>query len=700
MRWLEHVKYTLIVTEKPDAANRIATALDARGKPKKSIQNGVPYYEAYRSGNIVVVPALGHLYTITSKQKKRNYPVFDYHWVPRYQAEKKAGRIRVWLKVISDLAKEAEMFVDGCDFDIEGSIIGYTILKYACGEKQDTAKRMKYSTLTDEELQTAYDNLLPHLDFALVEAGLTRHEVDWLYGINLSRALTEAAKTASGQYSTLSTGRVQGPTLRFLEEREKDIQSFVPTPYWKLTAKISIDNKIYAVEYEHPLETLAEAKAIQNAAKTKTGTVSSVEVHESEVQPPVPFDLGTLQREVYKLFHYTPIRTSAILQRLYLDALISYPRTSSQKLPSAIGYKDILKKLQKTPAYTKQASELLAKPSLKPNEGKKIDPAHPAIYPTGNLAQKPLDAASRNVFDLVVKRFLAVFAEPAVRQNVNITISLNDYRFCLSLARTLMEGWFRFYRPYVRIKEDTFPPLMEGQTVDVSQLSVKKHYTKPPLRYNPRSLLLEMEKKEIGTKATRASIIQTLHDRKYLNGVDQLAVSDLGFGVIGVLERYCPVVVSPEMTRMLEGKMEDIQQCKENKQSVLTDAVETLKQVTTELKAKEATIGSQLSEALKQSWLNDRAIGTCPKCGCNQLIILRSKKSGKRFVGCTGFFEGKCNMAYPLPQKGTIKPLGSACKICDAPVVATYMRGKKPWRLCLNPQCNSKATANKPEAGC
>ncbi len=219
----------MIITEKPDAANRIAMALDADGKPKKTVSNGVPYYQAYRDGNIVVVPALGHLYTITSKQKgKRDYPVFDYQWVPRYQAERGASRIRVWLKVIAQLAKDAEGFVDACDFDIEGSIIGYTILKYACGGKEATAKRMKYSTLTKEELQESYTHLLPTLDFALVEAGLTRHEVDWLYGINLSRALTQAAKNCSGQYATLSTGRVQGPTLRFLEAREKTINCFVP----------------------------------------------------------------------------------------------------------------------------------------------------------------------------------------------------------------------------------------------------------------------------------------------------------------------------------------------------------------------------------------------------------------------------------------------------------------------------------------
>ncbi len=128
------------------------------------------------------------------------------------------------------------------------------------------------------------------------------------------------------------------------------------------------------------------------------------------------------------------MRTSNILQHLYIDALISYPRTSSQKLPPSIGYKTILKKLGKAPVYTKHTAELLAKPTLKPNEGKKSDPAHPAIYPTGNLPEKPLDAAAKNIFDLVVKRFLAVFGEPAIRQSINVTVSLNGnpFRFMLS----------------------------------------------------------------------------------------------------------------------------------------------------------------------------------------------------------------------------------------------------------------------------
>jgi DNA topoisomerase-1 len=688
-------KYTLIVTEKPDAASRIAIALDEDGKPRKSVSNGVPYYHAYRNGNIVVVPALGHLYTITSKQKVHSYPVFDYQWVPRYQAERGASRIRTWLKVIAQLAENAENFVDACDFDIEGSIIGYTILKYACGDKEKTAKRMKYSTLTKEELQESYGQLLPTLDYSIIEAGLTRHEVDWLYGINLSRALTQAAKKSSGQYATLSTGRVQGPTLRFIETREKTIKSFVPTPYWTLAAKISIDQTSVEVEYEKSLETMSEATAILESCKTKEGHVKTVNVEEFLQNPPVPFDLTSLQGEAYRIFKYTPMRTSNILQHLYLAALISYPRTSSQKLPPSIGYKKILEKLSKNGAYTKHSTDLLTKPSLKPNEGKKFDPAHPAIYPTGNLPEKSLDTAQCNIFDLVVKRFFAVFGEPAIQQRVKVTVSINGNLFHIEAARTLSEGWQRFYAPYAQTKEGVLPPLTEGKSVRVKRVILSDHYTKPPARYNPRSLLLKMEKEEIGTKATRAATMQTLYDRKYIEGKDSLVISEVGFEVVEVLAKYCPTIVSPQMTKKLEQEMEAIQQGQETKQKVLQDATETLKVVVSELKDKEASIGAQLSMALQKVKLDERAVGACPKCQDGQLVILRSRKTGKRFVGCTNYFDNKCNTSYPLPQTGVIKPLTTLCKNCSSPTIVVYYKGRLPWRQCLNPSCPSKGDHSK-----
>ena len=683
-------KYTLVITEKPDAANRIAAALDVEGKPKKNVSNGVPYYKAFREGNIVVVPALGHLFTITSKEKGQRYPVFDYQWVPRYQAERGASRVRVWLKVIAQLASDAEGFVDACDFDIEGSIIGYTILKYACNGKEATAKRMKYSTLTIEEIQNSYTHLLPTLDFALVEAGLARHEVDWLYGINLSRALTQAAKKHSGQYATLSTGRVQGPTLKFIEVREKTINCFVPTPYWTVTAKITIDDKVFEVEYEKMLENKFEATTLKDACKTREGQIDAVEVKEFLQNPPVPFDLGALQSEAYRIFKYTPMRTSSVAQKLYLEALISYPRTSSQKLPSSIGYKNILKKLQKASAYTTLTADLLSKKSLKPNEGKKYDSAHPAIYPTGNLPRKPLDNVERNIVDLVVKRFLAVFGEPAVQQNISVKININGNFFLLDATRTLTEGWIRFYKPYVQSKEVSLPPLIEGQKVYVKRIVLNDKFTNPPPRYNPRSLLMKMEKEEIGTKATRAVIIQTLYERKYLSGTTNISISDLGLEVINVLSKYCPIVVSSKMTKALEERMEAIQQGNETKENVLQNTTETLKLVISQLKENEAKIGDQLGQPIQKNRQTERTVGVCPKCVGGKLVILRSKKTGKRFVGCTNYFEGKCNMTFPLPQTGTVKPLDRVCKSCSSPIVAVYLHGKRPWKLCLNMNCPTK----------
>jgi len=123
-------KHTLIITEKPDAALRIATALDRKEHPQKMYRKGLPYYIVNRNGKIIVVPALGHLYTITDERKGRDYPVFNYKWVPRYMAERNTARIRTWIQAISDLARDADTFIDACDFDVEGCIIGYCILKY------------------------------------------------------------------------------------------------------------------------------------------------------------------------------------------------------------------------------------------------------------------------------------------------------------------------------------------------------------------------------------------------------------------------------------------------------------------------------------------------------------------------------------------------------------------------------------------
>jgi len=689
-------KYTLIITEKPDAARRIAQALDQKGKPKKVEEKNVPYFLAKRDKPLVVVSALGHLYTVVHIGKGRNYyPVFNFKWAPRYLAEKGAKQLRTWIEVVSKLAKNAEEFIDACDYDIEGSLIGYCLLKYACENKEDVAKRMKFSTLTKKELEKAYSEPLPKLDFALIEAGRTRHEVDWLYGVNISRALTLAAKRWSGKYATLSTGRVQGPTLKFLVARERSIHSFVPTPYWNINAAVEIKGTAYEVDYEKKtFEKRMDADAVVKACKGKTGKIENIEKKKTLQKPPIPFDLGALQTEAYGLFGYTPRRTSNIAERLYLEALISYPRTSSQKLPPAIGYQTILKGLSKARAYKRLASELLQIGDLKPREGAKEDPAHPAVYPTGNLPERPLDESERRIWDLVVRRFMAVFGEPAVKESMKVTINVNGHRFFLRGRRILKEGWMKFYKPYIRTEEVMLPPLKEGETVQLKKILREDKFTKPPPRYNPSSLLKKMEEAGIGTKATRADIIETLYSRKYITD-ERIVVTDLGFDIIDVLLKYCPGVISVELTRELEEKMERIRTNSEKRENILFEAVEILKPMLEELKQREAAIGEALSNAIKRSRIQERIVGDCPTCKTGKLMILYSRKTRKRFIGCTNYFKNVCQTSFPLPQRGTVKPLHRPCKGCGWPTLLVKIKGRRPWTLCFNEKCPKKEERRK-----
>jgi DNA topoisomerase-1 len=464
----------------------------------------------------------------------------------------------------------------------------------------------------------------------------------------------------------------------------------VPTPYWSIKAEVKIGDAVFEAEYERKaIESKAEADAIIDNCKGKDGETEKIEMKEFQQLPPLPFDLGSLQSEAYRLFRYTPMRTSSIAQRLYLDALISYPRTSSQKLPSAIGYQAILKQLGRIRDYRNLTAELLAKPTLKPIEGKKADSAHPAIYPTGNLPERILNSAESNIWDLVVRRFMAVFGESAIRQSVTVTISINGNPFQLNGRQTLEEGWLRFYKPYVQSEDMPLPPMKKGQKVSVKKVILEDKFTKPPSRYNPSSLLRRMEKEEIGTKATRAGIIQTLHNRKYIRE-ERIVVTDLGFEVVDVLKKYCPTVVSLELTRKLEERMNEIQQGKETRENVLRGAIEILKPVTEKLKENEQIIGERLSQALMKERLEERIIGACPICQNGKLVILRSKKTGKRFVGCTNYFEGTCKAAFPLPQRGFVKPSGRACRSCGWSTVQVWLKGKRVWNLCLNPQCPAK----------
>jgi DNA topoisomerase I len=693
---------TLIVTEKPDAALHVAEALGVKTEPSRFTVGGVPFFEVQRGEErIVVCSALGHLYAVTSKREeaRAQYPVWDFEWRPKHLVERGQERQKKWIESIAKVSASADRFINACDYDVEGSLIGYTILKYACHGAEKKAQRMKFSTLTSKELQDAYSKLAPELDFQLAYAGMCRHEIDWLYGINLSRALTQAAYKASKRYSTLSTGRVQGPTLRFVVERERKIATFVPTPHW--TIKTTIDVKGQTIEAAAKIERFevkTQAESTIRDCIGKKGTIEELESRTYHISPPTPFDLTALQTEAYRHFLFAPKLALSIAERLYLDQLVSYPRTSSQKLPSSIGYADILRNLGNMVAYRAASTSILTLKPLQPNEGQKKDPAHPAIYPTGSTPKRHLDLREQKIFDLIVRRFLATFAESATKQSEKATIKVGDHEFYLHGSRILKKGWISIYAPYAKFDEVTLPALSEGQEVTVENITLEEKYAQPPPRYNPSSLLKTMEDAEIGTKATRADIIETLVRRGYMKD-QRMEATQLAFRVTEILTAFCPRVIDVAFTRELEAMMTQIEQGNQTHEHVIQEAINDLKPIVEDLKTNENAIGKELTTIIRESWQASITLSVpCPRCG-SKLRVVKNPNTKKRFIGCSGKWEKKCVFSLPLPQLGSLTLLAKRCPECGFQMVQVRSKGRRPMISCSNcfvnksmPREPSKAT--------
>jgi DNA topoisomerase-1 len=343
--------------------------------------------------------------------------------------------------------------------------------------------------------------------------------------------------------------------LHVLAEREREISAFQVKPYWQVELHTEKDDiEVKALHIRDKIWDEEQAKRIKERCG-RQATVESVERNKFLQKPPAPFDLTTLQTEAYRCFKIDPRRTLEIAQNLYTQAYISYPRTSSQKLPPDIDYRKIIEELANLSEYKENARKLLGKPKLSPNNGPKDDPAHPAIHPTGERVHG-LDGQSQKVFDLIVRRFFATFAEPAERETISIRFNNNGEVFVVKGTTTLFEGWHAYYNPYVKLEENALPAYEEKEVVDVKQTKVVKKETQPPARYTPASIVREMEKREIGTKATRAQILDILYKRGYITD-EKIRVTPLGLSVVDTLEKYCPEVVSEELTRKFERKMED-----------------------------------------------------------------------------------------------------------------------------------------------
>jgi len=687
----------IIITEKPDASRRIAEAL-AENKSLKvyTDENKVTYYEFERNGKKhIVACAVGHLFNLAPVERGWSYPVFSYTWKPSYEVNKDSVFSKKYLDVLSKLVPKASEFIIATDYDTEGEVIGFNILKFLAN--RNDAKRLKFSTLTKDELVESYEKILPHMDFGQLEAGLTRHELDWLWGINLTRALTLALKNYQGKgFSILSTGRVQGPTLAMLLERELEIRKFKPKPFWELELHVKIDDREAVATYEKGrIWKKEDADNILKDCKGKDAKVKDVKKKKYKQAPPVPFNTTDLQAEAYQHFKFSPQQTMNIAESLYQQGYCSYPRTSSQKLPPTINYEKILKALASLPPYKKFAEELLKKEKLVPIEGKKEDPAHPAIYATHEVPDLPkLTAQQKKIYDLIARRTLAVFADEALRETNTVSLDIDGHIFLLVGKRTIEPGWTKIYEPYLKREELILPELKIGQIVKVIKLEELAKETQPPARYSQGSIIKEMEARSLGTRATRSEILQTLYDRRYILG-KSILVTKLGEAVTKALKEYCPKILSEELTRKFEKEMEDVYNGKKKREEVVEEAKRTLEEILKEFKANEKKIGKKLLEGLQEAREEERRIGKCPNCG-SELRIIRSRRTGLFFVGCSNY--PKCKTGYPLPHNSRIQATGKVCEKCGTPIVQVLRKGKRPFRMCLDPKCETKKDWNKNKA--
>jgi DNA topoisomerase I len=413
------------------------------------------------------------------------------------------------------------------------------------------------------------------------------------------------------------------------------------------------------------------------------------------VPPPYPFDLTTLQTEAYALFKIKPSRTLEIAQELYVNGMISYPRTSSQQLPESIEYRAILEDLSKNMAYQSMAGELLKKKQLKPNNGKKTDPAHPAIFPTGQKGS--IEGQTQKIYDLITKRFMATFGDNATRETVTLTFDIMDEDFISKGSTTKEKGWFLYYEPYVQRKEEELPMIEKGEIVEIKKMDLLSKQTQPPKRYTPASIIKELEKRSLGTKATRSTIIETLYERGYIKG-ESIEVTEIGMKTDSIMKKHLPRIVDEKLTQSIEEEMETIREDKAKQEKVLSHAQDILIETIDAFKKKEKAIGSELVDSLKLEERKGTVFGQCPECEKNARengeITLKRGKYG-RFLGCSNYPD--CSLTLKVPAKGILQPTEKKCDTCGYPIALVGQNKKSARELCLNPGCPTKADAKDNE---
>lgn len=583
------------------------------------------------------------------------------------------------IRTLKNLAKKADEVIIATDFDREGELIGSDAVSMVRQVNEDVpVVRARYSSFTKPELEHAFarENLVA-VDDDLAAAGESRQFIDLIWGAVLTRYLTMAKFGGLG--NVRSAGRVQTPTLALVARREKERQAFVPEDYWVVRgtaatqkgeefkiahATARFKDEATATSAYQDAKAAGKARVTDVVKKTRKGTIQT------------PFNTTSLQTAA-AAEGLTPARTMRIAESLYMSGLISYPRVDNTVYPETLDLSEVVTMLKGVPQYSNYCDELLAAQPLKATRGKQETTDHPPIYPTGVGDPDKLRPEEWKLYNLIARRFLATLSEQPVIEGTKVTLDAGGQTFAAS-GDVLVKPGYRAIYPYGSKKDEQLPALSVGQEVDLTSLDLEAKQTEPPARYSQGKLVQEMERLGLGTKSTRASIIERLYEVKYLKN-DPIEPSRLGMAIIDALECYAAHITTPEMTSELEGDMTKVAEGQASQDAVVDHSRELLASLLEGLIEHKEDLGEAISDAVQA----DAKIGVCPKCG-HDLLVKQSAKTRSSFIGCSAWPE--CEVTYPLPQ-GKIQTVEELCPVCGCPQIKVQPFRSKPYVVCVDPAC-------------
>ena len=640
---------TLVLAEKPSVGRELARVLDCK-------KSGNGYLEGDK---YIVTWALGHLVTLADPDVyDKKYEKWDMQDLPMLPQNMKLVVIpesRRQFQAVSSLMKRSDVneLIIATDAGREGELVARWIMMKA-GWKGKT-QRLWISSQTDKAIKDGFKNLKPAADYDnLFRSAQARSEADWLVGLNVTRALT------CKYNAQLSAGRVQTPTLALIVRREEEIRKFTPREYWGITAKLQgfmstwRDGGKNAQTFDRN-----KAEEILKKLQGKPAVLTKVERQRKITPPPAAYDLTELQRDANKKYAYSAKETLSLMQSLYeRHKLLTYPRTDSRYISQDV-VATLPERLRScmVDEYKPLAQEIYRNKPLKTkylvNDAKVTD--HHAIIPTEEQPQLyDLSGPERNIYDLVVRRFLAVLMDPYEYEEIRLTMTIGGETFTAKGKRVLSQGWKAAYNRSFQLEEDedeqaqNLPELSQGQKLKVESVALKPGKTSPPARYTEATLLSAMEHPSgqvsdqnlsrileetsgLGTPATRADIIEKLFSTFYVERRGkELVPTSKGMQLVELAPEE---LRSAALTAKWEDQLADIAKGKVRDSEFVDQMRKYATELVTEVKAS------------NQTYRHDNQTRTpCPDCG---KYLLRVKGKRDEMLVCP---DRECGYRRSLSQ--------------------------------------------------